>query len=162
MPIVANSKLSSSVANATFLDKTQDDTFTGTLTLRKSPSDTNQVADAQDAINNNTRLIVSNEAISASGTITKDDNILTQVRRVSGDSAAVTTSTTPFGSSASTSDGVVIILRGFDATNTVTIEHNDIQYGAILNGDATLGLYDQLELMYDSTAERWIEQKRNF
>lgn len=125
-------------------------------------TNTSNISTINSSVTNNTRTTYVNEAITASGSITKDDNILTQVRRVSGDGGAITVSTTPFGSSASTVDGVVIILRGTDATNTVTIENNDIQYGAILNGNATLGLYDQLELMYDSVVERWIEQKRNF
>lgn len=226
MPITFNSALSSSVANATFLDKTIDDIKTGKITLRKNDSDPTEIDDAQVYINelatisgvngesdpnattysseviidngdsrkvaigkldaqvstnetniatntsdiatintditNNTRTTYANEAIAAAGSITKDDDIFDQVRRVSGDGAATTAATTPFGSSADTTDGVLIILRGTDDTNTITVEHNDIQYGAILNGNATLGNYDQLELMYDSVAERWIEQKRNF
>ena len=140
----------------------------GKLDAQVSTNQTNIATNASDiaavstAFINTTRTTYANEIISASGTITKDDDILTQVRRVSGDAAPITVSNTPFGSSADTTDGVVIILRGFDATNTVTIENNDIQYGAILNGNATLGLYDQLVLMYDSVAERWIEQQRNF
>lgn len=103
-----------------------------------------------------------NEAVADTSAITKVDNVYKQIRRVSGDAAPITVSTTPFGSSASTLDGLVIILRGTDNTNTVTITNNDIQYGAILNGDAVLSRFDELELMYDSIEERWIEQRRNF
>lgn len=112
-------------------------------------------------INNSVRTTYANEAITASGTITADNNVLTQVRRVSGDAAPVTASTTPFGNLSSMTDGVVIILRGTNSTNPVTITHNDIQYGAILNGDMVLGKHDELEVMWDSVAERVIEQRRN-
>jgi hypothetical protein len=113
-------------------------------------------------ITNNTRTTYANEAIAAAGTITKDDTILDQVRRVSGDGAATTAANAPFGDCSSMTDGVKIILRRPDSTNTITLEHNDIQYGLILNGNATLENYYELEVMYDSVAERFIEQRRNF
>jgi len=113
-------------------------------------------------ITNNTRTTFANEAIAASGEITKSDVLLDQIRRVSGDSAPQTSSTTPFGDCTNTVDGVTITLRGTDATNTVTIENNDIQFGCILNGNAELGIYAQIVLMYDAVLERWIEQQRNF
>lgn len=167
MPIVANSLLSSSVANDTFLDKTIADTKTGQLTLRKKSSDPDEISDVQATINTNTdnittntRTTYANQAISGSGTITKSDTVLNQVRRVSGSGGAVTVNATPFGNSASTTDGVMIVLRGTDATNTVTLQNSDTQYGAILNGDITLRVHEQIALMYDSTAERWIEQYR--
>jgi hypothetical protein len=220
MPIAFKSKLSSSVANATFLDKTIDDLKKGVLGLYKvSPSEADAVDDVQVFLNeqadvsgiagegdataktysseeiidngddrkvaigkldaqvkinldtnntqntlitNNTRLVVANEAIAASGEISKSDDIYNQVRRVSGDGAAVTASTTPFGNVSAPSDGTIIILRGTDNTNTITITNQDIQYGCILNGDATLANYFELELMYDAVAERYIEQRRNF
>lgn len=55
MPITPNSKLSSTVANATFLDKTVDDEKKGVLGLYKTaPTDADAIADVQDAINTNT------------------------------------------------------------------------------------------------------------
>lgn len=100
------------------------------------------------------------ESIAASGTITLLSGALQRLR-VQGDSAAVTASTTPFGGTPP-NDATMIRVEGRDNTNTVTITHNDIQYGCILNGNATLGQYDAIELVYDSDAERYIEQNRNF
>lgn len=220
MPIAFKSKLSSSVANATFLDKTIDDLKKGILGLYKvSPSDPDAVADVQVFLNeqadvsgiagegdataktyssheiiadgdnrkvaigkldaqvkinldtnnaqailitNNTRLVVTNEAVADAGTISKSDVIYNQVRRVSGDGAAVTTSNTPFGDSSAPVDGTIIVLRGTDSTNTITIPSQDIAFGCILNGDATLENYYEIELMYDAVANRYIEQRRNF
>jgi len=52
MPITPNSKLSSSVANATFVDKTVDDEKKGTLGLFKTANtDPDAIADTQDYIN---------------------------------------------------------------------------------------------------------------
>ena len=113
-------------------------------------------------ITQNTRAIFTNEAIASAGEISKSDTVYNQVRRVSGDSAAQTTANAPFGDSSSTLDGIVIVLRGTDSTNTLTITSQDIQYGCILNGDATLENYYEIELMYDAVAERYIEQRRNF
>lgn len=160
MPINFKSELSSPVVNDTFLDKTIDDVKTGILELRKSAGDTDAIIDVQNTVNYNKRTTYNLESITASGAISKNDNVLTQVRRVQGSGAAVTVSAQPFGSSASTPDGLMIILRGWDATNTVTLQNSDTQYGAILNGDMTLRVYEQIALMYDSTAERWIEQYR--
>lgn len=220
MPIAFKSKLSSSVANATFLDKTIDDLKKGVLGLYKvSPGEADAVTDVQVFLNeqadvsgiagegdataktyssqeiiadgddrkvaigkldaqvkinldtnnaqailitNNTRIVVANEAIVDTGTISKSDVIYNQVRRVSGDGAAVTTANAPFGDSSATVDGTIIVLRGTDSTNTITIPSQDIQYGCILNGDATLENYYEIELMYDAVAQRYIEQRRNF
>ena len=101
------------------------------------------------------------ENISASGTITA----LTsgqQYRPIAGDAGAQTASTTPFGTGADWETGTHIILRGTSNTNTVTIPHNDAANGALLNGAAVLQKDYILELIYDSTAGRWIERGRNF
>jgi hypothetical protein len=103
----------------------------------------------------------SNENISASGSVTTSTTVGQQVRRVTGNGAAVTASTTPFGAGGGWSDGLVVRLIGQSSTNTVTIVNNDAAKGAILNGDITLGQYDVLELQYDSTADRWIEVSRS-
>ena len=114
-------------------------------------------------ITNLTTTTYSTESISDGVEITKEDAVFTQVRRIQGDGAAVTVPAAPFGSSEFTVDGVRIILRGMSATNTVTINHSGAtNYGCHLNGDAVLGLYDELELMYDSSVNLWIEQRRNF
>jgi hypothetical protein len=102
-----------------------------------------------------------NENISGSGSITSSTTIGQQLRRVTGNGAAVTVSTTPFGAVGGWQDGLVIRLVGQSSTDTVTIEHNDIAKGAILNGSCVLGQYDAIELQYDSTADRWIEITRS-
>ena len=221
MPIIFKSKLSSSVANATFVDKTIDDIKKGVLGLYKvTIGESGYVSDVQDYLNeiadttgqvfesdpnrkiyssNNyitdgddrkvaigkldaqakvnadnitantdnitliTRATFANEDITDTSVISKSDTLLNQVRRVSGNGGAVTVASALFGDSSSTTDGVVIVLRGFHATNTVSIlNSSSTQYGCALNGDAVLGLYDELELMYDSVVELWIEQRRNF
>lgn len=102
-----------------------------------------------------------NENISASGTISSSTTVGQQYRRISGNGAAVTTSTTPFGAVGGWNDGLVIQLVGGSSTNTVTIPHNDAAKGAILAGNCTLAQYDVLTLQYDSTADRWIEVSRS-
>jgi cytoskeletal protein CcmA (bactofilin family) len=102
-----------------------------------------------------------NENVAGSGSVTTSTTVGQQVRRVTGDGAAVTISTTPFGAVGGWSDGLVVRLIGQSSTNTVTIAHNDAAKGAILNGDVTLGQYDVIELQYDSTADRWIEIARS-
>lgn len=100
------------------------------------------------------------ETISASGSISSQNSGI-QYRPVVGDGGAVTASTTPFGTGGGWQTGTSIVLRGTSNTNTVAINHNDAQYGAILNGNMVLGNNDILELVYDATAERWIERGRN-
>lgn len=101
------------------------------------------------------------ETISASGTITTLASGI-QYRPIAGNGGAVTTATAPFGTSIQWQDGTTIILKGTDATNTVTINHSDTTDGPILNGNAVIGLNDILELIYDSSIERWVERGRNF
>lgn len=105
-------------------------------------------------------IVVATQAISASGTITLDSS-LDQILKVQGDGAPVTASSTPFGTTPP-STGTVIVVSGADDTNTVTLEHNDSTNGCILNGDATLGAYDAITLVYNSASERYEELSRNF
>ena len=100
------------------------------------------------------------QSIGAGGTITLASSA-NQILKVQGDGAARTASNTPFGTTPP-SDGTMIRLHGQDNTNTLTITHNDAADGCILNGSATLGKDDHIELRYDSTADRYIEQSRNF
>lgn len=101
-----------------------------------------------------------NETITNGGTITSVASGI-QYRPVSGDGGAVTVASAPFGTSISWQNGTAIVLRGTSNTNTVTIGHNDVAGGTILNGTMVLGLNDVIELIYDSTADRWIERGRN-
>ena len=47
-------------------------------------------------------------------------------------------------------------------TNTLSLDHNDADNGAILNGDCTLAKYNMLTLIWDSEFNRWLEISRNF
>lgn len=100
------------------------------------------------------------QSIAGGGTITLGSSA-NQILKVDGSGGAQTASSTPFGATPP-SDGTMIRLHGQDNTNTLTITHNDAADGCILNGSATLGKDDHIELRYDSTADRYIEQSRNF
>ena len=98
-----------------------------------------------------------NELISGGGLVTKSNTLAFQYRRISGNGGAVTLSATPFGDSSLTVDGTVIRLRCTSDTDTVSVNQSDVQWGAMLNGNKILDLYDELTLQYDSILERWFE-----
>ena len=169
MSVTSGSPVSSSNVNSAFTSKTSTSTqsMVGVLDLNHASSG-GQVSNVQQEINNIKadyvwRTVVT-ESIAGSGTITSSKTYLKQYVRVQGSGGAQTASTTPFGSGSVTewTDGLEIRLVGQDDTNTLTITHNDAQYGVILNGDATLKKYYILNLQYDTTLERWIETSRNF
>ena len=102
------------------------------------------------------------ETIAAAAEVTTVTNRISQYRPVVGDAAPVSASTVPFGTTGGWDNGTQILLRGTSDTNTVTFAHNDAAKGMILNGNAVLGNNDMLIVIYDSTADRWIEVSRNF
>lgn len=71
--------------------------------------------------------------------------------------SAVTLDTTT-AITAGTVNGQVLLLMGTSATNTVSIIHNS---NCQLNGNAVLGLYDWLLLIWDSSVGDWMEVTRN-
>lgn len=99
--------------------------------------------------------------LTASDTIAISTTAGQQVWEVQGNSAAITLSTTPFGSTDPV-NGAVIRLIGRSNTNTVTILNNDAANGCILNGDAVIGYGDFLEVQYLSSIDRYVETGRNF
>ena len=101
-----------------------------------------------------------NENITNGGNISVSLTTGFQYRRITGNGGAVSTSTTPLGSSAAT-DGVIVVLVGQSDTNTVTINNSDTAKGFILNGSMVLGQYNTLTMQYDSVADRWIERGRS-
>lgn len=126
-----------------------------------------KVLDFSDGFTSNTApselisfTIGSAENITAGGTITLGSSGM-QKLKVQGSPGAVTASSTPFGATPP-GDGTFIIVQGRNNTNTVTLTHNDAANGCILNGNATLGLRDELVLIYDSTDARYVEMSRNF
>ena len=104
--------------------------------------------------------VYATETISASGTVTTDIADLQQVRRVEGNAGAVIASTTPFGA-LSWVDGTIVRLVGQHPDRTVTFTHNNISNGFYLNGDATLGQYDTLDVQWDDSSGYWIEIARS-
>lgn len=105
-------------------------------------------------------VATSSEAISEGGTITLNSAGI-QMLKVNGSGGAVTTSTTPFGTTAPTT-GTVIYLMGTDSANTVTLVNSDIAKGVILVGDMVLENYSMITLIYDGTLDRYIEIGRSF
>lgn len=146
--------------NTSFMSREEDTSTIGKLGLEEANSST--ISDAQLEINKNMRKGFSTESISASGTVQTNTENMDQVRRVQGDGAAVTLSSTPFGGAGGWPTGTIVRVIGQSDTNTVTIEHSDEDYGAMLNGNATLKQFFILELMWDNDALRWIERVRNF
>jgi len=162
MPIVLNSKLKSEVANNTFLDKTIDDITIGILGLNKATVSGDQVIDVQLEINKARKIVYAEQTKLDTSTITLDAISLNQEVRLSGSGAPVTMNILPFTGAKVVSDGCEIMLVGHDDTNTVTFEFNDVQFGLLLNGNATLGKGQTLVLNYNDELERYIEIARNF
>jgi hypothetical protein len=57
--------------------------------------------------------------------------------------------------------GCVVTLAGTDETATVTIESSDSDYGALINGNITLGKDHTITLQWHPDRMRWIENGRN-
>lgn len=153
--------LQSSVLNAAFGSKTADNTYTGQQTLNRFGSG-DTVSDVQLGINASQWKTQLTESISASGEVSSSTVQQFQYRRVQGDAAPVSASSTPFGSTGGWLDGTTIRLVGVDDTNTVTISNNDASKGCLLNGEAVLKRGYVLELQYDSVLDRFIEINRNW
>jgi hypothetical protein len=105
--------------------------------------------------------ITASTSLGAGGTISISLSAGLQAFRVASSGGAVTLSITPFGASAPAT-GTCIRLMGTSDTNTVTISNNNASKGCILNGTATLGQYDMIELQYNSDDDRYVEVSRNF
>lgn len=162
MPIVVNSLLNSTVANNTFLDKTIDDTTIGVLSLSNVvASSGNSVVNVQREINLSKKVIFAEVTKGNGDTIAPDLLSLNQEFRFIG-SGAITMSTLPFTGVKVVEDGCQISIFGHDDTNTVTFSHNDVDYGMLLNGNATLQKGYSIQLTYNDEILRYIETSRNF
>jgi len=162
MPIVFGSKLQSPVANATWLDKTEDDVTIGIVGLNETLSGNSgpQVVNAQLAINTSRKLVNAEQVKIASSVILLNSISLKQEFRLSG-SGPVTLNPLPFTNAKVAQDGTEIILVGHHDTNTVTITFNDVDYGCLLNGHMTLARGSCLTLIYNDELKRYIEVGRN-
>ena len=164
MSVTDGQRASAAILNQAFVSESSPSTVVEVITLADTTVTSGEsIANVQKAINEITFDTVSTQSISAGGTINVTDYKGMQYRRIVGNSAAVTCSATPFGGSAhNIPDGTVIRLVGQDDVATVSITHNDANYGCILNGNVTLKKYDVLTLQWDSFLVRYIEVGRNF
>lgn len=151
--------------NAAFVSKIDDtgNDVTGKINLKNvDTASGDNVLNIQKRLNNNSLKIPSTKLITAGGSITLNSTTGNWVIKVSGDGAAVSLSTTPFGSSGNWPDGTEVTLVGTDASNTVTVGYSDTAKGAVVNGDASLKKYYSITLIWDSSLDRWLEKSRNF
>lgn len=160
MPITANSPLSSSTANATFMDRTVDTDTIGKLALSNTaPESGDSIVNVQQRVNANTMKVNPSVSLLASESLTIDSVASRQYFRVSGNGTSVTLAT-PF--SGSPVDGAEIFIVGTSDSLTVTFSVDDVADGLYLNGDATLLRGYMLHLIYDDVLERYFEIGRNF
>ena len=160
MPIIEDSPLSSSTANATFVDRTIDTSTIGRLSLLNTlPESGGTIANPQQRINENTLKINPASSLLASESIALDGVHKRQYFRIEGNLTSVTL-LTPF--TGSPKDGTEIIVVGTSDSQTVTISHSDTAGGTFLNGDATLKRGYMLHLIYDDVLDRILEIGRNF
>lgn len=95
--------------------------------------------------------------ITAGGTISSSTTDQRQLRHIQGNSAAVTTSSTPFGNSGGWKDGTEILLIGNDDANSVTIPFNDAAKGCVGNfTNIEITKYKAVMFVYSSSLDRWI------
>lgn len=153
----------SALVNSKYVGRLGDDETIGKLDLANIETESgDSIVNLQRQVNENKNKLLPNQALTASGEMLTDSISKTQIVRVSGDSAAITTALLPFGASPDIQDGTILYVIGQDDINTVTISHNDNQDGTLLNGNATLLKGYCLQLFWDATQERFIDIGRNF
>ena len=153
----------SALVNSKFVGRDVDDSMSGKIDLTNVESASgDSITNIQRQLNENKTKLLATQSISISGEFNSDSISKQQIIRASGNATAVTVSSTPFGASPDIQDGTIIYIIGQDDTNTITIEHNDITDGCLLNGDATLSKGYSLQLFYDNGLDRFIELGRNF
>lgn len=97
--------------------------------------------------------------LTASDTIAIVTTLQNQTWRVQGNAAAISLSTTPFGTT-NPLPGTRITLIGNHATNTVSLTFNDAADGYV-GPNITLGLYDSITVEYNSTLDRYVLVSRS-
>jgi hypothetical protein len=93
--------------------------------------------------------------LTASDTVAIDATQGLQTFRVQGNAAAITMSTTPFGTTPP-DDGAIIYLVGNDDTNTVTISPNDAADGCLMDGDVILTKGAVVGFMWVNALDRYV------
>lgn len=149
--------------NAAFVSKTSDtgNNVTGKIGFQNTdPESGESIDNIQQEVNNKTFKPFIVQAISAGQAINSSTTLGMQRRKLVSSGGNISVSATPFGTGGGWIDGMQIRLVGTDDVNSVTIEHNDIDYGAYLNGDMTLTKHARLTLEWDADELRWIEIQR--
>lgn len=100
------------------------------------------------------RSVSSDLTLTASDTIAISTTAYEQSWLVQGNSAAITMSGTPFGSTDPV-NGAHITLVGNSDTNTVSLVYTDSANGYV-GPDITLGLYETVTVEYNSTLDRYV------
>lgn len=154
----------SALVNSKFLGRSVDDETTGKLGLNDPDTATSgdAITNTQLEINKAKPKVLADQDVPSLGELLSDNKAMTQIKRVQGDGAAIVTSSTPFGASPDLQDKTIFYIIGKSDTNTVTIEHNDITDGCLLNGDATLLNGYSLQLIWLADDDRFLELGRNF
>ncbi len=182
MTVANNQPVSAEVCNEAYMSKTQKNIVVSVIEL-KNPTSGSDV-EVQKDINSLKDLSAANELaidelsseletlsggyVSNSVTVVDTSNIVLTAKgaqhfNIDGSGGPVTLSATPFGSdNTNFIDGQTIRLLCVSDTNTVNIENQDIQFGAILNGKWEAKKGSIIELVYNVTLERFVEINRNF
>ncbi len=159
MSISDGVRVNAANSNAAWLSRKIDSDTIGKIDLLETGSAS--VIDLQQVINDLIVQTYSEVSLGGGATIASDDDQRHQVRRVKSSGGNLTVSSTPFGTSGTWRDGTIIELVGTSDVDFITLTHNDLPYGAILNGDIDLEKYRTLVLRWDSVLVRWIEIGRN-
>lgn len=100
-------------------------------------------------------------SLAAGATLTVSTTKYLQMLTGTSTGGAVSLSTTPFSTTVPINGTRVTVICTSD-TNRIKILHNDAAKGCLLKGDADLFAGYALELIYNSTMDRYIELTRNF
>lgn len=97
------------------------------------------------------------QSVTAAGTINSSTTDQRQMRLVQGNAAAVSASTTPFGTGGAWKDGTEIMLVGNDDTNSVTLTYNDAANGLVGNfSTIEITRFKTVGCLWSSALSRWI------
>lgn len=144
--------------NNAFPSKTVDDQVPSKWDLTNGDAESGEnVVNLQKAVNEASSKNYTIQQISSGGTIDTDKVKGVQNRLVQSDGGDVTISSTPFGAAGGWKDGTEIRIVGGSNTNRIILEHSDVAFGVILNGNITLGLYNAVTLIWFEGLQRWIE-----
>lgn len=104
-----------------------------------------------------TLTTTTDQTITGGGTITISTDDSRQAIGVTGSTAAVTASTTPFGSPSTVTAPLEFFLFGIDDTNIVSLPYNDADYGCIGNFGASIdiGKNDTVKVTYIPATKRF-------